>query len=94
MLHQTIAGSLRTGGIDVEDLSLPEDERISGPRGGRVDDVVVKLKISDLIEQSDLVVAPAEKTTENSQWVEWELDCAAQSHKPILFLSTKADRRQ
>lgn len=89
-----VTRSLADSGLNVEDLSLAEEERIAGPRNGRVPDVQIKQEISDRISRSDVVIVPAEKLHSTDNWIGWELDTAAIQRKPILFLTEDPKRQR
>ncbi len=93
-MHRIVLGSLRAGRFKVRDLSVTEDARIAGPRGGRVDDVQIKSVISERIQQSEIVVAPAEPLSADARWIEWELDFAATFRKPVLFLTDNSNQHR
>jgi hypothetical protein len=78
----------------IEDLSLTEALRIEGPRGGRVDPLEVKLELASRIRRSDLVFVPATLTAADEDWIQYEIETAAQLGKPVVFVTERPDRER
>lgn len=93
ILRKLIAGYLESNGVDiVTDMSLTPDERVEGPRGGKVDELKIKAEIRNRIAASDLVIVPAHIAASLSRWINWETETAHTLRKPILFVSDRPDR--
>jgi hypothetical protein len=71
----------------VQDLSVPRDGRIQGPRGGSVGEHVLLREIACRIYTSDLMIAPSRPGAGNNEWVSWEVETAALCYSiPVLFV--------
>jgi hypothetical protein len=86
-LYDAVLSELRSQGHAIQDVSLSEDMRISGPRGGRLPHLQIQAEIAARIYTADLLIAPARPATTRSDWLTWEFQLAAIGYGvPVLFV--------
>ncbi|MEL6245247.1 MAG: hypothetical protein AAFQ85_07860 [Pseudomonadota bacterium] len=78
----------------VQDLSIPEDRIIAGPRGGSLPDFKLRSQIAARIYESDIFVAPSSVAMGIGEWTSYEIECAAFAYsQPILFVDEPDQQR-
>lgn len=93
-LYQAVIAGLQSQFSIVEDLSLTEDQQLTGPRGGMVNDYVVAQEVASRIFTSDIVIASARVASGRSEWVVFEVELAAIAYSiPVLFIEEPGTQR-
>lgn len=87
-LYDDVLQTLKRQGHSVQDMSLPEENSLSGPRGGQLPEMEIQAQVAARIYTSDLLVAPSRPGATRSEWVTWEVQLAAVGYGvPVLFVS-------
>ena len=72
---------------ELQDLSVPEDAQIKGPRGGFLNDIDMRTRLTARIYSSDILIAPSTVAVGISEWTSFEIELAAFAFSlPILFV--------
>ena len=91
-LYEETLERLRLTGYAVQDLSLTEDQKIQGPRAGKVSELRISREISARIYSSDILIAPSSKAIAGSDWISWEIELASICYNvPVLFVDRRPD---
>ena len=86
-LYDDVLQTLMRQGHAVQDMSLPENKTISGPKGGQLPAMEIQAQVAARIYTSDLLVAPSRPGATRSEWVTWEVQLAAVGYGvPVLFV--------
>lgn len=106
-LHKLLAAEFEN--FQIEDMSLSEERRMLGARGGMVDEVKIKREIAARIYASDILIAPSTKAAIKSRrikadkeyveietdWISWEIQIAAICFNiPVLFVDERVGLRR
>lgn len=94
-LYDGVIDALNREGFSVQDMSLTEDRRKKGPRGGDLPPLAIQAEIAARIYTSDVVIAPSRPATSRSWWLTWEIQTATIGYGiPILFVKERGLVRQ
>jgi len=95
--------------FQIEDMSLSEDRRMLGARGGMVDEIRIKRELAARIYASDILIAPSTKAALKprkvrsegeyveieTDWISWEIQIAAICFNiPVLFVDTRVNLKR
>lgn len=94
-LYDGVIDALNREGFSVQDMSLTEDQRKKGPRGGKLPKLEIQAEIAARIYTSDVVIAPSRVATGLSEWLTWEIQTATIGYGvPILFVKERGHKYQ
>jgi len=94
-LYGQVLTQLRSQGHRIEDVSLTEQQKLAGSRGGDVPDLKIQAEVAARIFTSDVVIVASRPGITRSDWVMWELRIAAIGYGvPILFLDFDNQQRR
>jgi hypothetical protein len=92
-LYDSVVDALRRQGHAIQDISLSDDRKVTGPRGGHLPRLEVQAEVAARIYTCDLLIAPSRPGTTRSEWVTWEVQLAAVGYGvPVLFVEEKDSR--
>lgn len=92
-LYGSVIAALNQQGFSVQDMSLSEDQAITGPRGGSVAHLKIQAEIAARIFTSDILIAPSRVGVGRAQWLTWEIQLASVGYGlPVLFVDNAAQR--
>ncbi len=93
-LYQAVIAGLQNQFTIVEDLSLTQEQQLTGPRGGQVNDYSIAREVASRIYTSDVVIASARVGNGLSEWVSFEVELAAIAFSvPVLFIEEPGTQR-
>jgi hypothetical protein len=91
-LYGKIFKHLGEQGFSVQDLSLAQDQKVSGPRGGSVADMKISREIAARIYSSDILLVPSRVGAGLSDWIKWEVELASIAYDiPVLLIDHTND---
>ncbi len=94
-LYEQVLSQLRSQGHCIQDVSLTEQQKLTGARGGDVPDLKIQAEVAARIFTSDIVIVASRPAITRSDWVMWELRIAAIGYGvPILFLDFDNQQRR
>lgn len=89
-LYDDVIAFLGREGFKVQDLSLSEEHKRAGPRGGRLTKLELQAEVAARIYSADIVIAPSRPAIGRSEWVMWEVQLAAIGYSiPVLFVKER-----
>ena len=92
-LYDNMLRTLRSQGHGIQDISLSEDLKMQGPRGGDLPRMEIQAEVAARIYTADLLIAPSRPAAGKSDWVTWEVQLAAVGYGvPILFVKESEAR--
>jgi hypothetical protein len=90
VLYDDVILALNKEGFSVQDLSLSEEHKRAGPRGGQLPKLAIQAEVAARIYTSDVVIAPGRPAVSRSEWVMWEVQLAAIGYSvPVLFVKER-----
>lgn len=94
-LYEDALKHLAKEGYAVQDLSLAQGQKVSGPRGGVVADMKIEREIAARIYSSDILLAPSRVAAGLSDWIVWEVELASVAYNiPVLLIDHAPDMQK
>jgi hypothetical protein len=91
-LYETVIKHLGEQGYSVQDLSLAQGQKVSGPRGGSVAEMEISREIAARIYSSDILLVPSRVGAGLNDWIKWEVELAAVAYDiPVLLIDHTND---
>jgi hypothetical protein len=94
-LYEAVIKRLREQGYSVQDLSLAQGQKVSGPRGGSVAGMTISREIAARIYSSDILLVPSRVGAGLSDWIVWEVELASIAYDiPVLLIDHSNDMQR
>lgn len=94
-LRKQIVGALQTfSGMEIEDLSIGEESKITEVDGADVVKTRIEVAIAERIGLSDVVFVPGDIAAADASWLAMETNEAAKTKRPTVFVSKRSNRQR
>ena len=83
-----LKGLIKSGGMDVKDSSITDDK----PNKANSHEYIKSEILKPRIDWASILIVYISPDTKNSEWVDWEIDCAYKQEKIIIGVHERGAR--